>query len=82
MAAQQADIQALTAALQALQGALPNVNNALQGTAAALGNNTAAVNNPPRRELRVADLPVFRGGDQDPIAWLEDFTRACNANGI
>jgi len=47
-----------------------------------LVNNTAAVNNPPRREGRVADLPYFFGGDQDPISWLRDFTNACNANGI
>ncbi|CAB4443311.1 unnamed protein product [Rhizophagus irregularis] len=44
--------------------------------------NIQAINNPPRREGRVADLPQFYGGNQDPVAWLEDFTRACNANGI
>ncbi|GBB94967.1 hypothetical protein RclHR1_24530001, partial [Rhizophagus clarus] len=54
---------------------LPNTNNALVG-------NTQAINNPPRREGRVAELPYFYGGNQDPVAWLEDFTRACNANGI
>ena len=30
----------------------------------------------------MAELPYFYGGNQDPVAWLEDFTRACNANGI
>jgi hypothetical protein len=74
MATQQ-DIQNLTAALQALQNALPNTNNALQA-------NTQAVANPPRRELRVADLPYFYAGNQDPLAWIEEFEKACNANGI
>ncbi|GBB90053.1 hypothetical protein RclHR1_16920003 [Rhizophagus clarus] len=59
----------------ALPITLPNTNNALVG-------NTQAINNPPRREERVAELPYFYGGNQDPVAWLEDFTRACNANGI
>ena len=72
---QQANFQNLTAALAALQNALPNTNQALL-------NNTNAINNPPRREGRVADLPYFFGGDQDPISWLKDFTNACNANGI
>ena len=72
---QQADFQNLTAALAALQNALPNTNQALAA-------NTNAVNNPPRRAGRIADLPHFYGGDQDPISWMEDFTRACDANGI
>ena len=71
----QQDIQRLHAAITALTQALPNTNNALAG-------NTQAINNPPRREGKVADLPIFYGGNQDPIAWLEDFTRSCNANGI
>ncbi|GBC00337.1 hypothetical protein RclHR1_03820002 [Rhizophagus clarus] len=71
----QQDFQQLRAAIAALTQALPNTNNALAG-------NTQAINNPPRREGRVAELPYFYGGNQDPIAWLEDFTRACNANGI
>jgi len=71
----QQDFQQLRAAIAALTQALPNTNNALTG-------NTQAINNPPRREGRVAELPHFYGGNQDPIAWLEEFTRACNANGI
>ncbi|GES79916.1 hypothetical protein GLOIN_2v1791382 [Rhizophagus clarus] len=71
----QQDFQQLRAAIAALTQALPNTNNALAG-------NTQAINNPPRREGRVAELPYFYGGNQDPVAWLEDFTRACNANGI
>ena len=73
--AQQADIQALRNAVQALTQAIPGMNQALAA-------NTQAVGNPPRREGRVADLPLFCGGNQDPVAWLEEFTRACNANGI
>ncbi|PKK76506.1 Piwi-domain-containing protein, partial [Rhizophagus irregularis] len=64
MAAQAADIQALTNAIRTLQQALPNVNQALQ------------------QIRRVADLPTFSGGEQDPVSWLDEFTRACNANGI
>ena len=72
---QQVDFQNLTAALAALQAALPNTNQALAA-------NTNAVNNPPRRAGRIADLPHFYGGDQDPVSWIQDFTRACDANGI
>jgi len=71
----QQDFQQLRAAIAALVQALPGTNNALAG-------NTQAINNPPRREGRIAELPYFYGGDQDPVAWLEEFTRSCNANGI
>ncbi|GBC33554.2 hypothetical protein GLOIN_2v1779698 [Rhizophagus irregularis DAOM 181602=DAOM 197198] len=71
----QQDFQQLRAAIAALTQALPNTNNALAG-------NTQAIANPPRREGKVAELPYFYGGNQDPVAWLEDFTRSYNANGI
>ncbi|EXX66919.1 hypothetical protein GLOIN_2v1869520 [Rhizophagus irregularis DAOM 181602=DAOM 197198] len=71
----QQDFQQLRAAIAALTQALPNTNNALAG-------NTQAIANPPRREGKVAELPYFYGSNQDPVAWLEDFTRSCNANGI
>ncbi|EXX63867.1 hypothetical protein RirG_148260 [Rhizophagus irregularis DAOM 197198w] len=71
----QQDFQQLRAAIAALTQALPNTNNALAG-------NTQAIANPPRREEKVAELPYFYGGNQDPVTWLEDFTRSCNANGI
>jgi hypothetical protein len=71
----QNDFQALRAAIAALTQVLPNTNNALAG-------NTQAINNPPRRERHVVELSYFYGGNQDPISWLEEFTRACNANGI
>ncbi|CAB4443425.1 unnamed protein product [Rhizophagus irregularis] len=71
----QQDFQQLRAAIAALTQALPNTNNALAG-------NTQAITNPPRREGKVAELPYFYRGNQDPVAWLEDFTRSCNANGI
>jgi Retrotransposon gag protein/Zinc knuckle len=84
----QADFQNLTAALRALAQALPNTNNAVQnlqnalpGVNNALVANTNALANQPR-ESRVADLPTYYGGNQDPVAWLEEFTRACNANGL
>jgi hypothetical protein len=48
----------------------------------ALTANTNAVGGQPRREGRIADIPSFFGGNQDPVAWLEEFTRACNANGM
>ena len=34
------------------------------------------------RESRLVDFPEFRGGNQDPIEWLEAFERACNANRV
>lgn len=87
MAAQAADIQALTNAIRTLQQVLPNTTQALQqntqamaGNVAAVGNNTNALAN--RQIRRVADLPTFSGGEQDPVSWLDEFTRACNANGI
>src|SRR5437868_3536808 len=73
--ANQQNIQDLTNALTQLIAALPNTNNALT-------NNTNAINNPPRREARVIDLPYYYGGNQDPITWLTEFNKACNANGI
>jgi hypothetical protein len=34
------------------------------------------------KEYRLVDFPEFKGGNQDPIEWLEAFERACNANRI
>ena len=34
------------------------------------------------RETRLVDFPVFKGEQQDPIAWLEAFEGACVANGV
>ena len=90
MAANQADVQALTQALQNMAGIFnpnappnANANNGVFNLINQLQANANAINaNPPRRESRIADLPYFYGGNQDPISWLEDFTRACNANGI
>ena len=47
-----------------------------------LNINTQAINNPPLRTTYTVEIPTFSGGNQDPIGWLEDFQRACNANGI
>ncbi|GES77010.1 probable cyclin-dependent serine/threonine-protein kinase DDB_G0292550 [Rhizophagus clarus] len=33
-----------------------------------------------RKESRLVDFPKFKGGNQDPIEWLEAFDRACKAN--
>jgi len=32
------------------------------------------------KESRLVDFPEFKGGNQDPIDWLEAFDRACKAN--
>ena len=37
---------------------------------------------PEAKEYRLVDFPEFKGGNQDPIEWLESFERACNANRI
>jgi hypothetical protein len=34
------------------------------------------------RETRLVDFPTFRGGDQDPLEWLESFATACDANNV
>ena len=44
-------------------------------------NNTQALANQPARESKIVGISNFSGGNQDPISWLEEFTRACNANG-
>lgn len=86
--ANQQDIQNLTAAVQGLAGLFapqgqPAANNGVFQLINNLQANAQAINgNPQRRETRVVDLPYFYGGNQDPIGWLEEFTRACNANGI
>ena len=37
---------------------------------------------PEPKEYRLVDFPEFKGGNQDPIEWLESFERACDANRI
>ncbi|PKB96661.1 hypothetical protein RhiirA5_385193 [Rhizophagus irregularis] len=34
------------------------------------------------RESRLVDFPVFKGGNQDPVEWIEAFSRACVANRV
>ena len=34
------------------------------------------------RETRLVELPIFKGGEQDPLTWLNDFYDACTANNI
>jgi hypothetical protein len=83
MAAQAADIQALTITVQALTGQFGapnwvNVQNAVNALNASVtaGNNTTA-----NRGYQAAQIPAFQGENQDPVAWLRDFNLASNANG-
>ena len=39
-----------------------------------------SINTP--RETKLVDLPEFKGGEQDPLIWLEEFEDACVANRI
>jgi hypothetical protein len=39
-------------------------------------------NNGQAKEVRIVDFPKFRGRNQDPIEWLEEFEKACNANRV
>ena len=34
------------------------------------------------RERHMVDFPIFKGGHQDPIEWLDNFEKACLANGV
>ncbi|GBB99649.1 hypothetical protein RclHR1_03900020 [Rhizophagus clarus] len=34
------------------------------------------------RETRLVDFPEFKGGNQDPVEWLEAFERACDVNKV
>ncbi|GBC15909.2 GATA zinc finger domain-containing protein 14-like [Rhizophagus irregularis DAOM 181602=DAOM 197198] len=34
------------------------------------------------RESRLVDFPVFKGGNQDPVEWIEAFSRTCVANRV
>lgn len=82
-AVNQADIQALTGAVQALTGAFagPNwnaVNNSITNLQAAVNANNNALN---FRGSQAAHVPVFHGGNQDPITWLNEFNLVCAANG-
>ena len=79
--AQQADIQQLTAVLQQLLATIPNQNNALVNLNQNVQQNTNALTNQPMRESKLVSISNFSEGNQDPISWLEEFTRACDANG-
>jgi hypothetical protein len=39
-------------------------------------------NNGQAKEVKIVDFSEFKGGNQDPIEWLEGFERACNANQV
>src|SRR4051794_14794799 len=82
-AANQADVQALTAAVNALTGAFGASNWVnVQNAVANLTNTVTANNNAlQNRGNQAAQIPIFYGGNQDPISWLNEFNLACAANG-
>ncbi|PKY60255.1 hypothetical protein RhiirA4_483758, partial [Rhizophagus irregularis] len=55
-----------------------NVNNAVNTLNATLTANNNALQT---RGTQAAQIPTFYGGNQDPIAWLNEFNLACAANG-
>ena len=55
-----------------------NVNNAVNNLNATMAANNNAMQN---RGNQAAQIPTFYGGNQDPIAWLNEFNLACAANG-
>jgi hypothetical protein len=83
MAAQAADIQALTNAVQALTGQFgaPNWVNVQNAVTALNASVTAGNNAIANRGYQSAQIPAFHGGNQDPVAWLRDFNLASTANG-
>ena len=52
--------------------------NAIKDLAKVLKGNKSSGS----KEFRLVDFPKFKGGSQDPIAWLEGFEEACAANNI
>ncbi|CAB5391489.1 unnamed protein product [Rhizophagus irregularis] len=68
----------LTNALGAGGNNWANVNNAVNALNATLTANNNAMHN---RGTQAAQVPTFYGGNQDPIAWLNEFNLACAANG-
>ena len=34
------------------------------------------------KEYHLVDFPIFKGGNQDPIEWLNAFEKACEANQV
>ena len=45
-------------------------------------NQISTGNSTVRKEFRLVDFSEFKGGNQDPIEWLESFDQACKANSI
>ncbi|CAB4491136.1 unnamed protein product [Rhizophagus irregularis] len=68
----------LTNALGAGGNNWANVNNAVNALNATLTANNNAMHN---RGTQAAQVLTFYGGNQDPIAWLNEFNLACAANG-
>ena len=82
MAANQADIQALTQAVRNLTGQFgaPNWGN-VQNAVNNLNATVTANNNVLQNRGQVVPIPTFSGGNQDPVTWLNEFNLACAANG-
>ena len=49
-------------------------------TTTPIGTKTASLVTP--RETKMVDLPIFNGGEQDPLIWLEEFEDICLTNHI
>ena len=67
-------IQILNALTQNLQA----INRTTAANTGRTGNNPITI----PRETKLVDLPEFKGGEQDPLIWLEEFDDACKANRI
>ncbi|CAB4433280.1 unnamed protein product [Rhizophagus irregularis] len=68
----------LTNALGAGGNNWANVNNAVNTLNATLAANNNALQT---RGTQAAQILTFYGGNQDPIAWLNEFNLSCAANG-
>ena len=58
------------------------LNQLLLGFTNVLNAHTGPTRISTPKETRLVDFPTFKGGNQDPIEWLEGFQRACAANRV
>ena len=77
---QQQEQRQQTPAQQPLgEGPQQGIEIVLQQLALAIGN----MNQPAApREIHVVSYPIFRGGEQDPNQWWQEFEYACVANQV
>jgi len=64
--------------LNTLTQNLQAINRTTAANTGSTGNNLITI----PRETKLVDLPEFKGGEQDPLIWLEEFEDACKANCI